>query len=132
MIETGRMGNNYGIDNVTISQHEMENQMHHRAYGKKSETFAAYARLGPTNYNVNHDQEADGGAMVPETLADDQESRFRITRDHGLNELMNEIDLWVGKIHIVALMATFWPGRDTTPSMHAQEYVVVPESRIAI
>ena len=101
--------------------------MPHRAYGRKAETFAAYARLEPTNYNGNKDQEAVGGAMIPETLVKDQESRFRITREHGIHKLMNEIDLWVGKIHIVAPMATFWPGHNTSPSMHAWEDVIVPE-----
>ena len=65
--------------------------------------------------------------MIPETLVEDQESRFRITREHGIHELMNEIDLWVGKIHIVAPTAGFWPGHDTSPSMYSWEYVIVPE-----
>ena len=32
MSETGRMGNTYGIDDATIFQHGMENQMPHRAW----------------------------------------------------------------------------------------------------
>ena len=51
MSETGPMGNTYGIDDTTISQHGMENQIPHRAYGRKAETFAAYARLEPLNYS---------------------------------------------------------------------------------
>ena len=96
MNETGRKENTYGIDDdATMSQHGMEIQMPHRAYGKKPEKIA--------------EQEAVGGATVPETLVDDQESRFKITREHGIHEIVNEIDLWVGKVHIVAPTATFWP-----------------------
>ena len=53
MSETGRMGNTYGIDDATISQHGMENQIPHRAYGRKAETFAAYAILEQTNCDGN-------------------------------------------------------------------------------
>ena len=97
MSETGRMGNTYGIEDTTISQHEMENQMHHRAYGRKTGTFAAYTRLEPTNYDGKKDQEAVGGAMIPGTLVEDQASRFRIERKHGIHELMAGINLWVGR-----------------------------------
>ena len=67
--------------------------------------------------------------MAKRPLVYDQESGFKITREHGIHELVNEIDLWVGKVHIVAPTATFWPGQDTSPSIHTRtwDHIVVPE-----
>ena len=59
----------------------MKIQMTHRIYGKKPETFAVQATLKPTNHSVDHGLEAVGGTTVPETLVDDQELGFKITRE---------------------------------------------------
>ena len=96
-------------DNAAMSPHRMKIQTPHRVYGMEPETFAVQATLEPTDHGVDHGQEVVGGTTVPETLVNDRGLCFKITREHGIHGLVNEIDLWVGKVHIAAPMATFRP-----------------------
>ena len=106
MSETGRRVHTHGMDdNAAMSPHRMKIQTPHRVYGMEPETFAVQATLEPTDHGVDHGQEVVGGTTVPETLVNDRGLCFKITREHGIHELLDEIDLWVGKVHIVAPMA---------------------------
>ena len=81
-----------------------------------------------TNQGVDHGTETVRDTTVLKTPVNGQElpvwdhhpEGFKITREPGTYELVDGIEQWVGKVHIVAPTATFWPEQDVPPSKHME------------
>ena len=106
MSETGQKTGAYGLDSDTVAtQHRMRKQMPYKVYGKEQETFTVQATHGPTlieptNHSVDHGTLEVRDTTVLKTSVDGQElpfwdnqqKEFKITREQGINELVDGIE----------------------------------------
>ena len=106
MSETGQKTGPYGLDGDTVAtQHRMRKQMPYKVYGKKQETSTVQATQGPNviktmNHSVVHGTEVVKDTTVLKTSVDGQElpfwdnqqKEFKITREQGINELVDGIE----------------------------------------